>query len=82
MPKYEAKEYLSHNGAIVQPGEIIELTEEQAKLEGLKGKVEVTEKATLADKTVPELKKTAKEKGIEGYSTMDKEALIEAVKEE
>jgi len=31
--------------------------------------------------TVPELKKMAKEKNIEGYSTMKKEVLINALKE-
>lgn len=35
----------------------------------------------LSGKTVKELKTMAKEKGVEGYSALDKEALIEALKE-
>lgn len=39
------------------------------------------EAKTLEDKTVPELKELAKVQGIDGYSNMKKEALIEAIKE-
>lgn len=39
------------------------------------------EEKTLEDKTVPELKELAKVQGIDGYSNMKKEALIEAIKE-
>lgn len=35
----------------------------------------------LSNMTVKELKELAKEKGIEGYSTLDKEALIKALTE-
>lgn len=35
----------------------------------------------LSEKTLTELKAMAKEKSIEGYSTLNKEALIEALKE-
>lgn len=35
----------------------------------------------LSEKTLTELKAMAKEKSIEGYSTFNKEALIEALKE-
>ncbi|MDI7734887.1 Rho termination factor N-terminal domain-containing protein [Streptococcus anginosus] len=35
----------------------------------------------LSEKTLTELKAMAKEKGIEGYSTLNKEVLIEALKE-
>lgn len=34
----------------------------------------------LSEKTLTELKAVAKEKGIEGYSTLNKEALIESLK--
>ncbi|MCW0945128.1 Rho termination factor N-terminal domain-containing protein [Streptococcus anginosus] len=35
----------------------------------------------LSEKTLTELKAMAKEKGIEGYSTLNKEVIIEALKE-
>lgn len=35
----------------------------------------------LSEKTLTELKVMAKEKGVGGYSTLNKEALIEALKE-
>ncbi len=39
-----------------------------------------TEDVDLSEKTVKELRTTAKDKGIEGYSALDKEALIEVLK--
>ncbi|MGG4288368.1 Rho termination factor N-terminal domain-containing protein [Priestia megaterium] len=80
MPEYIAKAYLLHNGKVIEPEKTLELTEEQA--ENLSDKVEPTKEVVLKEKTVPELKKEAKEKGIEGISKMDKDALIEALKEE
>ncbi len=35
----------------------------------------------LSEKTLTELKAMAKERSVEGYSTLNKEALIEALKE-
>lgn len=35
----------------------------------------------LSEMTIKQLKAMAKEKGIDGYSALDKEALIEALKE-
>lgn len=39
------------------------------------------EQLDLSEMTIKELKAMAKEKGIEGYSALGKEALIEALKE-
>ena len=53
--------------------------------DALNGKVEKTEKVEtksegLESKTVAELKELAKEKGIEGYTTMKKADLLNALK--
>lgn len=80
MPKYVANEILSHNGAPVAIGEKLILTEKQAKALG--DKVSPTPETVLEQKTVPELKGLAKEKEIEGYSTMDKGQLVQALAEE
>lgn len=45
-------------------------------------KKQVSEEAgNLQDKTVKELKALAKSKGVEGYSSLDKESLIAVLKE-
>lgn len=36
---------------------------------------------SLEDKTVPDLKELAKEKGIDGYSTMKRDELLKALEE-
>lgn len=47
----------------------------------LRGHYAKKEVVDLSEKTLTELKAMAKEKGIEGYSTLNKEVLIEALKE-
>ncbi|MED3974606.1 Rho termination factor N-terminal domain-containing protein [Priestia megaterium] len=80
MPKYVANELLAHNGAPVQVGEKLILTEKQA--EALGDKVSPTPEALLEKKKVTELKELAKEKEIEGYSDMKKDQLIEELVKE
>jgi len=80
MPKYKANEYLLHEDKIVQTGQEVELTEDQAK--SLGDKVTLTESGKLETYTVAELKDQAKDKGIEGYSDMKKAELIQALAEE
>lgn len=79
MPKYIANVYLVHNGAVVQTGQTVDLTEEQA--ERLGDKVSPSAETSLEDKNVAELKELARERGIEGYNDMKKAELIAALTE-
>lgn len=54
MPKYTANTYLVHNGAVVQTGGEVELTEEQAKRLG--------DKVTLIEKSPTTTRKKAEPK--------------------
>lgn len=91
--KYTSLIYLSHNESIVRPGEVVELTDEQAerlagKVEPLnvenKGNNEQTDKDNethYQDMKVAQLKEIAKNKGIENSSDMKKQELVDALKQ-
>ncbi|WP_458463795.1 Rho termination factor N-terminal domain-containing protein [Paenibacillus sp.] len=80
MPKYITKAYLTHEGNVVKPEQEIELNEQQA--DRLGDKVELVEgEETIEDKSVTALKKEAKARSIEGYTKMEKDELIAAIKE-
>lgn len=88
MPTYTAKAFLLHKGQTIKPDETLELTNEQAKRLGDKVSIitdavapddsQESSKA-LKDHTVEELKEIAQTYEIEGYSTMKKAELVEAI---
>ena len=88
MPTFTANAYLLHEGKVVQPEETLELTNEQAKRHGDKGSIVAGSDAPdgsqegskeRKDQTVEELKEIAQTDEIEGYSTMKKAELVEAI---
>lgn len=92
MATYKANAYLLHQGKVVQIGDDIELTDDQAKRLLDQNKVvkpgetvtatsgaETDTDKSLADMTLTELKEEAKTAGVEGFSKMNKEELIAAI---
>lgn len=83
MPKYIANGYLLHKGKVVQTGNEVELTKEQAERLGDKvALVDIEEQTgdkSLQEHNVEELKMIAKERGIEDYAKLKKDDLIEAI---
>ena len=59
-----------------------EVQDAKAKQRDTQGPEAEEKLAGVEEKTFPELRKEAKEKGIEGYMKMTKAQLIEALKEE
>lgn len=80
MAKVVAKAYLSHKGKIVKPEQEIELSEAQIKKLGDKVVVKEETEPSLESLKVDELKEVAEDEGVEGYSTMKKQELIDAIK--
>lgn len=75
-------------GTVHRAGSTIEVSEKFAKELVTRGKAKVIandggpddgEEVELADMTVAELKKIAQEEGVEGYATMKKGELIQAI---
>lgn len=83
MPLYKTTGFLIHEGAVLPIGSDIELNEENAaRLNAEQENVVLSEEGQLQEKTVDELREEAKAKGIKNYSKMNKDELIEALKEE
>jgi len=83
MPQYKTTGFLIHNGEVLDIGTDIELTEEQAeRLNAEQENVVLSEEGQLKEKTVDELREEAKAKGVKNYSKLNKDELIEALKEE
>lgn len=88
MPTFAAKAYLLHKGQVIPPNDTLELTNEQAERLGDKVGIVAGSDApdspqedskNLKDHTVDELKEIAQKYEIEGYSTMKKAELVEAI---
>lgn len=73
------KEYTVYQGRQLKPGDEVQVdqaTADRWEAAGLTGDGVRTEEQALEDKKVAELKRMAKDAGIEGYSDMDKATLV------
>jgi len=88
-----ARQTVRHDGGRFAPGEVFEISDSEAisrmistgAAESLDGQpatdVEDIEAVDLEDMTVNELRELAKSEGLQGYSSMKKEELIDLIDE-
>jgi hypothetical protein len=79
--KIQVTGHLTYQSKIYQPGDIVTVVEHDVHHILQSGAGRPVEEKTAMELNVTELRKQAKERGIEGYSWMDKAELLEVLQE-